>query len=476
MMVRAFTCARGAIVTSASLTMIPLPKVFQSSWLHAIMLLLCTILTSTQANDIVPPPPADGYVLYDNAVIHPVSRAPIPNGKMLVHGEIIVGIADRDTPLEHEDEADLIDCQGRHLYPGLISANGTLGLVEISAVRATVDLREPGSINPSVRSEIAVNPDSELLPVTRSNGVLTSLTVPQTANGLISGRSALITLDGWTWEDMLVKSSVGMHLFWPQMRESPSASESSLKSQRTALNRKMKQLDDFFSEARAYQAAAAAKGDEFRSDVRLAAMLPVLSKTLPVFIHAADVLQMQSALQFAQEQDLKIVLVAGRDVWRLASVIRSRKIPVILTSVQELPRRRWEAYDIAMRTPQKLQEAGILYCIANGSGSSGASNARNLPYIAAAAVQHGLDPDEALKAITLYPAQILGVGDQLGSLEPGKLATFIITNGNPLEITTNVEQAFIRGRKIDLSNKQTRLFEKYSKKYERQAPKIEEGR
>lgn len=428
---------------------------------------LASFLPSTGlANDILPALPADKDILLHNAHLHPISGAPIPAGKLLIRKGRIAALGQADASLPNENAAVQIDCEGMSVYPGLISANGTLGLVEISAVRATRDLSEPGRLNPSVRAEVAINPDSELFPVARSNGLLTSLTVPQTS-GLLSGRSALVQLEGWTWEDMVIKAPVGMHLFWPRMRFSSSATEDSRKAQSERIDEQLDGLKTFFDEARAYQKAKVAAEPDFRSDVRLDAMLPVLEKRLPLYVHALGMVEIQSALQFVQAQGVEVVLVSGHDVGRLTDLLKERHIPVVLTSVQDLPLRRWEAFDTAKRVPAKLLAAGIHFCIANGSRSSGSTSAGNLPHIAASAVGVGFSAEDAVRAITLSAAEILGVGDQLGSLETGKLATLIITDGHPLEITTRVRRAFVAGREIDLSSKHTQLYEKYREKQRR---------
>jgi imidazolonepropionase-like amidohydrolase len=317
-----------------------------------------------------------------------------------------------------------------------------------------------------VRAEVAVNPDSELLPVARANGILTTLTVPQT-NGLISGRSALLQLDGWTWEEMVVKAPVGVHVFWPRMRQSGTASEEARKTWRERTEKELAKLEQFFEDARAYQKAKLVKANDFRSDVRFDAMLPVLEQRWPLYVHALGVIEIQSALQFVEQNDVEAVLVSGQDVWRAADLLKQRDIPVVLSTVQELPLRRWEAYDTAHRVPAQLLAKGVRFCIANGSGSAGSSSARNLPYVAASAVGEGFSAEDALRSITLDAAQILGVGDQLGSIEEGKRATLMITDGNPLEITTNVKRAFISGREIDLASKHTRLYDKYREKQRR---------
>lgn len=418
------------------------------------------------ANDILPAPKPEKPILLQGGTIHPVTRTSITDGKLLIRDGRIAGVGRAGDVFEGEDEAVTISIEGDHVYPGLISANGTLGLVEIDSVRATIDLSEPGALNPSVRAEVAVNPDSELLPVARANGVLTTLTVPQTG-GLIGGRSALLALDGWTWEEMVVKAPVGMHLDWPRMRQSATASEQARRAQRENWEERLEELRDFFDEARAYRQAKRAGSRELKSDVRFESMLPVLDKQLPLFIHALAVVEIQNALQFVQEQDVKAVLVSGQDVWRVAPLLKERGIPVILSTVQDLPMRRWEPYDTARSVPGRLREAGVPFCIANEARRSGSSSARNLPYVAASAVNDAFTAEDALKSITIDAARILGVADQLGSLETGKQATLIVTSSNPLEITTQVKRAFIRGREIDLGSKHTQLYEKYLEKQRR---------
>ncbi len=446
--------APGVIVNSAS----PIKMRSLTTLLFAVAL-----LHSGWANDVLPAAKEDRAILLHGGMLHPISDEPIPEGKLLMSGGRILAIGRADEVLDGEENALKVSCSGSHVYPGLISANGTLGLVEISAVRATVDLREPGMINPSVRAESAVNPDSELFPVARANGILSTLTVPQ-SGGLLSGRSALLQLDGWTWEDMVVKAPVGMHLFWPRMRYGSSASADAQKSQRENWEERLKTLQTFFDEARAYQKAKLNRDVTFRSDVRLDAMIPVLEKRLRLFVHAVGVVEIQRALQFVEEQDLSVVLVSGQDVARVAALLKEREVPVILSTVQALPLRRWEPYDSASRVPASLLAAGVPFCIANGSG---ASNARNLPYIAAAAGGEGFSADDAMRSITLSSAEVLGVADQLGSLQVGKLGTLIIADGNPLEITTNVQRAFIRGSEIDLSSRHTKLYKKYLEKQRR---------
>ncbi len=368
------------------------------------------------------------------------------------------------------ENVELIDVKGKHIYPGLISANTSLGLVEVAAVRSTRDYAEVGDINPNVRAEASFNPDSELLPVTRANGIALALSVPQ--GGIISGTSALMMLDGWTWEDMTFKTPVALHLNWPGMFiRRTDLSEKEVKKRVKNRDEKLAQIRNTFARARAYQQAKNAESQEgvpyHDTDLRWEAMLPVLSREIPVFVHANGIHEIQAAVDWALTENVLIAIVGGYDAWRVSALLKAHNIPVVVTGTHRTPRRRWENYDGPFALPGKLHEAGVLFCIATGGGGFGSAHERNLPYHSAMAAAYGLPEKEALKAVTLYPAQILGVADRLGSLEKGKDATLIVTDGDPLEIMTHVEMSFIQGRKIDLSSRHTQLYEKYKTKYER---------
>jgi imidazolonepropionase-like amidohydrolase len=362
----------------------------------------------------------------------------------------------------------VIDVTGKRIYPGLISASSPLGLEEIASVRATVDTKEIGTITPNVRAQVAFNADSEMIPVTRANGVLTVHTRPEVTSdtghprSIIAGQSALMRLDGWTWEDMTVRARVGLQVYWPLMpinrgpRPVPGARDP-LKEQLTALR-------SAFDTARAYLTAKA--GAPAETDLRWEAMIPALKGEQPVFVHADDLRQISAALDWAHEENLKMILVGGRDAWRVADRLKAADIPVIIDGTHNLPLRRDDGYDDVYANAGRLHAAGVRFCIANsGDTKGGATNARNLPYEAAMAAAFGLPPAEALKAITLYPAQILGVGAELGSIETGKRATLIVTDGDPLEIPTQVLHAFIDGAQIQLHSRHTQLYDKYRQRY-----------
>lgn len=431
-------------------------------FIHSAVVAAFCATTMVNASDALPAPPQAKPIAIKGATIHPVSGADIPSGTIVFENGRITAIgADAAVP----SGAEVIDGTGKHLYPGLINANTVLGLVEIGAVRATIDVEESGAINPNVRSITSVNPDSELIPVARAAGVLTALSVPE--GGLISGQSAVLRLDGWTPEEMTVLSPAAMHLRWPNLTidRNPRAPKS-VKDQQKEMDKAQKQIRDAFHIARAYWQARKNPAPDFKSDLRWEALMPVFDGKMPLFVHASSLAQIQAALAWAKEMQLKIVLVDADDAWRIASQLKEGDIPVILGPATSLPPRRDDDYDSGWTNAAKLHAAGVRFCIAS-NGRSAETNERNVGYEAGLAAGYGLPKEEALKAVTIYPATILGVADRVGSLETGKAATLILTNGDPLDFPTQVEAAFIDGRKIDLSNRQTRLRDKYREKYRR---------
>lgn len=413
----------------------------------------------------IPAKPQDHPIVLTGGTIHPVSGPEIPNGMILFDKGSIVAIgANLDLPAGTER----IDVSGKHVYPGLVLPTSTTGLNEIGSVRATRDAVETGSINPNIRAEAGVNPESEIIPVTRANGITVAVTMP--GGGVISGTAAALEMDGWTWEDLTLRAPVGMVVNWPSMTINTAWWERRTEEeQKKDREKQLDELRNAFRDARAYrvakQAAAAGKSPRHDVDLRWEAMIPVLEGRVPVLLYASDLAQIQAAVAWADAEKVRLVIVGGYDSWRAADLLKARGIPVIVEPVHSTPSRRWEPYDEPATLPKKLFDAGVKFCI---SGGGGYENERNLPYQAAAAASYGLPAGEALKAITLYPAQIYGIADRVGSLEAGKDATLIVTTGNPLEITSNVEMEFIRGKKIQLTSRHTGLYEKYREKYRRQ--------
>jgi imidazolonepropionase-like amidohydrolase len=422
---------------------------------------LLFVASTALANPNVPAPPQSTPVVYTGATIHTVSGESIESGRMLVSNGRIEAIAAAG---DASVTADLtIELDGLHIYPGMISADSVLGLVEIEAVRATVDVGEPGPINPNSRAEIAINPDSENFLVARANGILIALTAPSTGGSLIAGLSAAIQLDGWTTEDMVIEAPIGLHMTLPELRIPDGIPEPQSRQLTESRDEQLELLTSSFDEARAYRLASAA-GEVETIDRRWEAMIPVFDRELPVFAHVDDLMQIRYALRLADEYQFDLVIVGGADAWRIADALAEREIPVIVSGLHRPPMRRWEAYSTPSENPVRLHEAGVKVAIANMGGTFIAPMERNLPYEAAEAVAWGLDPDDAIRMITLYPAEILGIDDRVGSIDPGKDASFIVTDGNPLDIRTNIVRAFVQGREIDLSSRHTRLNDKYSER------------
>ncbi|MCS7312888.1 MAG: amidohydrolase family protein [Acidobacteria bacterium] len=431
----------------------------------SLCLLTPLFLTPLAGSQVPPPaPPQNRPVALVGGTIHPMTGPVIERGVIVFEKGKIIAIG-TDVPIP--PDAEVIDVQGQHVYPGLIDANSILGLTEIDSIRATRDFAETGDVNPNVRAEVAINPDSEILPVTRANGVLVALAVPR--GGVLAGRSAAIVLDGWTWEDMTLKAPVGLHVYWPRMTPTQAYPYIFLseEEQRQRGEEAIRKLKEAFREARAYWVAKKAEsrhpGVPYHDvDVRWEALIPVFEGKLPVFVHADTLDQIQAAVAWAEAEKVRIVLVGGADAPMAADLLRQKDIPVIAGPILELPTREWEPYDAPFTLPARLAQAGIRYCIA---GDGGAWNERNLPYHAAMATAYGLPRDEALKAITLYCARILGIDDRVGSLQVGKDATLFVATGDPLDIRTQVTRAFIQGRPVNLYNRHQRLYEKYQEKY-----------
>jgi imidazolonepropionase-like amidohydrolase len=355
---------------------------------------------------------------------------------------------------------EVIDVTGKRVYPGLIDAATCLGLVEIGEVRATRDANEVGTITPEVQSHIAYNPDSEIIPTVRANGITTALVAP--TGGVISGRSSLINLDGWTKEDATEKFNVGLHVNWPSTSTGWSWSDPRpVEEKKKDYAKKLKTLNEAFEDAKAYYLAKKANPN-VKVDERWEAMLPVFSKEQTVFINADDVRQITQAVNFAKIWNIKIVIVNGRDSYKAADLLKTNGIPVVYGRTQGLPMREDEDPDISSRVPKLLADAGVKFCLSSSYANSGS---RNLPFQAAQAVAFGLAPDQALSALTLSSAEILGVDKDLGSLEVGKKATIVVSDGDILDPLTNkVVHEFIEGRKVDLNNRGRQLYDKYRQK------------
>lgn len=405
------------------------------------------------ANPEIPGAKQKKPIAITNATIYRVSKPAIEKGTVVFSDGRITAVG---ASVAIPDGAKVIDGEGKYVYPGLFNTDGVLGLIEINAVRASDDRGEVGQLNMNVRTEKAINPDSELIPVTRSGGVLFSLTAP--TRGLVTGTSAILQLDGWTTEDITLHAPAGMHISWPTLNDHPHHDEGEHDHTNNQAEQ-LRRLEEIFENAVAYRAAREANPKQ-AVDLRWEAMLPVLAGDIPIIVSAHTATAMQSAIAFANRHDLKLIFYGGNDAAEIAPLLVAQEVPVIVSGVYRLPRRRDAPYDHAYTLPERLRKASVKFCIA-GSARFDASNIRNLPYHAAMAVAFGLPRDEALRAITLSPAEILGVADKIGSLEVGKHASLIVADGDIFDTATNVQHAFVQGRKVELNDRHKRLYRKY---------------
>jgi imidazolonepropionase-like amidohydrolase len=411
-------------------------------------------------------------LLLTGAIVHTVSGETISPGQVLVSDGKIAGVGAK----VNAAGAQVVDLQGLHLFPGLILPTSSLGLVEIGSVRATMDTTEVGGWTPDVKAWLAVNPDSELIPVARAAGITHFVATPS-GNG-VSGQSGVMAMAGWGNEGMTVKKPAALHLSWPSMAltlsqrgggragkaAEGSGKSKSLDEQNKDRQRKVKDLDDFFEEARAYaKSRPTGKGSVADAGFNPAweGMLPLVRGEVPLVVHADDVRQIKAAVAWAGARQYRIVIAGGRDAWMAAELLAEKRVPVIYESTFDQPAHDSNGYDAQYRAAAVLNRAGVRVLFSEGLGARAATMARNLPHHAAQAVAFGLPEAEALKAITLYPAEVFGIADRLGSIETGKEASLIAVDGNVLDLRTNVKRMWIAGREVSLDSRHTRLYEKY---------------
>ena len=398
--------------------------------------------------------PEDPLTLY-NAKIHPVSSDVIENGIIVLNGEKIQYIGSDEEKIPAESKK--IDLKGASVYPGLIAANTQLGLVEIGFVRATNDSKETGDVNPNIRSDVAYNPDSEIIPTLRSNGILHAEVVPK--GDIITGLSSLMALDGWDIKNTAAKSKVAIHVNfsfskWGSRYRTQEAKEKRIHEMAEVVR---KTLED----TQAYQKMRNNGKSAIASDSRLEAMLPVIEGKLPLFIHANSLFAMRKSLAIFREFEIQGAIVGAKAAADMLDELKEAGFPLILQSPLALPPHEDDDYDILFNLAASVKEAGIPFCLSQ----DGSWVARNLPY--AAARSWGLSESEILKSITLDAAKILGIDDKIGSLDIGKEATLFVSEGNILHIEeSNVTLAFIKGRPVNLDDRHKQLYEKYKKKYE----------
>jgi imidazolonepropionase-like amidohydrolase len=421
-------------------------------------------LVARSQDNVLPAAKQSQPIAITNATVH------IGNGQVLNNATVVMvdgKITAVGTNVTIPANAQKIDATGKHVYPGLILASSNLGLVEMGNVRASNDSRELGEMNPNVRSIVAYNTDSKIINTLRSNGILMANIVPE--GSLLSGSSSVVQLDAWNWEDAAVKTDQGIHLNMPSLmprprfgfgggNSGPNAGQQQVDPVKDGLE-KIEKVKSFFREAKAYNATTTHE----ETNLKFESVKGLFDKSQKLYVHANTVKQMLVALDFVKEFGFDVVIVGGSDSWQIADLLKQNNVSVILNQPHNLPTAEDDDVDQPYKTPAMLQKAGVNFVINDDDGQT---RGRNLMFNAGTAVTYGLTKEQALQSITLNAAKALGVDKQTGSIEVGKDANIIISEGDILDMRTNqVTHAFIQGRDINLDDKQKQLNERYLKKY-----------
>lgn len=403
-----------------------------------------------------------GKIALFNGVAHVGNGQVIENSLIVIYKNRIEAVMDvkgiRINPAAYDT---IMDISGKHVYPGLINCNNILGLHDAEAVRATLDYAEIGNINPHIRALIAYNTDNLIVPTIKTNGVLYTQVTPR--RGLISGSSSLMALEGWNWEDAVFKADEGIHINFPKLQNVKFTEEEGLVKQiNRKYNEEMAALEKFFSDAVAYCGQAAVP----EKNLRFEAMRPVINGQSNLYLHADKVKDMLMAISFAKKFAIKKpVIVGGKESYKITAELRKNKVPVMLNRIFDLPDNADEDIDILYRIPYLLQKDSVLFCL-QLEGDMEAMQSRNLAFNAGATVSYGLSKEEALASVTYNAARILGVEAGLGTLEDGKIASLVVSEGDILDMkSNNVILAFIAGKQVKLENRQTELYLRYKNKY-----------
>ena len=421
---------------------------------------ICFLMTARSQENIAPAPKQVQPVVITNATVH------VGNGQVLNNATVVVTngkISAVGTNVAAPANAKTIDAKGKHVYPGLILSSTNLGLVDVNSVRATSDVREIGEMNPNVRSIIAYNTDSKVINTLRPNGILMASITPE--GGLVSGQSSVVQLDAWNWEDAAVKIDAGLHFNVPLLMARPRGfgfTRAGAAADADPVKEGLDKIDEFKSFLRQAKAYSTVSKPE-AVNLRYEAVKGLFDKSKKLYIHASTVKQILVGIDLAKEFDLDAVIVGGEDSWQVADLLKQNNISVILSQPHSLPILPDDDVDQPYKTAALLQKAGVLFAI---NDEDGQTRGRNLAFNAGTAAAYGLTKEQALAAITLNPAKILGVADKAGSIEVGKDANIVISEGDILDMKTNlITNAFIQGREINLDSKQTQLFDKYKRKY-----------
>ena len=416
-----------------------------------------------------PTPAQTKSIIIKGGTIHVGNGQIIENGSITIEKGKIYSI---DLPGQPKSDVagqpNIIDATGKHIYPGIIAPSTNLGLLEVSSVRATADFTELGDMNPSIRTLVAYNTDSKIINTLRSNGVLLAHIVP--SGGSISGTSSVVQLDAWNWEDAAYKTDNGIHMNMPSLIARPGGGGGGgFRRQQNAEQgdpvklgmERVENLRKFFREAKAYNA----ESNHAAINLKFEAVKGLFDKSKTLFVHCDLVKEMMVAIDFAKEFGFKLCLVGAGESWMIADILKNNNVSVILSEPHSLPATEDDDVDQPYKTGAAMQKAGVLFTICQDAGD-GFWQQRNLPFEAGTMAAYGLSKEEALTAVTLNAAKILGIDDKTGSIESGKDANIVISDGDILDMkSSNVIHAFIQGREINLDNKHKQLFERYKYKY-----------
>ncbi len=433
--------------------------------IFSLIALGAVVCANSQAN-ILPATQQKAPIVIKNAMVHTGEGNTIENGTIVIENGKITAVG-KDVKIPAG--AEVTDAAGKHVYPGLVLPSSNLGLIEISAVRASNDTREIGDMNPNVRAIVAYNTDSKVINTLRSNGILAANIIP--SGSFLAGSSSIVQLDAWNWQDAAIQTDGGMHLYMPSLLPrptfgrgggggAPGGPNAGVQSDPVKEGlEKIEQLKSFFKEAKAYLGATG----HTETNLKFESVKNLFNKKQKLYVHANTVKQMLVALDFVKEFGFDLVIVGASEGWQIADLLKQNNVSVILDQLHRLPTTSDDDVDQPYKTAAALQKAGVLFALSDDDSQN---RGRNLAFNAGTAAAYGLTKEQALAAITLNAAKIMGTSDKIGSITVGKDANIIISSGDILDMRTNdVTDAFIQGRKINLDNKQKQLNERYEEKY-----------
>jgi imidazolonepropionase-like amidohydrolase len=435
--------------------------------LYTVLLIIACMIQATAQSPVVAPAQKKPVMLV-GGTIHTGTGEIIENGIVAFSNGKITAVGKAADVKIDRTSFEIIDVTGKQVYPGLIFPNTSLGLVEIAGVDVTVDNREIGDLNPNVRSIVAYNTDSHVIPVVRSNGVLIAQIVP--AGTLLPGTSSVVQLDAWNWEDAVYKADNGIQMGWPRKSafigrrgggEFPPVATTVTTSGTSVYDRNVELLEKIFTDAVAYAAIEKPKD----ANLRLEALRGLFDGSKTLFISASESKGIIAAISFAKRYGVKKIVLTGADesAWAVKDYLKENNIPVILAHVHSLPKYDYSDTRLPFKLAAMFKKEGILVGLTYASQAYG----YNLPFVAGQTVPYGLTKEEALQTVTLNNAKILGIDDKTGSLEAGKDANIVVSTGDLLDmLTNNVEYAFITGRNINLDNKHKQLYRRFKAKYD----------